>query len=86
MVRCGQASSSPTSAGKISRKDFLSGWAEFLAHFSEIEDARFDMERAQLEYAAAQAKIVSDRENLMHEEGTASTESQAIIEEAKRGH
>lgn len=31
---------------KISKKNFLSGWSEFLEHFSEIEDARFKVKEA----------------------------------------
>ena len=31
---------------KISDKDFLRGWSEFLDHFSEIEDARFKVKEA----------------------------------------
>ena len=37
---------SPSGAGKITRKDFLKNWAEFLSHFSEIEDARFKVKEA----------------------------------------
>jgi hypothetical protein len=32
--------------GKITGKDFLADWEEFLAHFSEIEDARFKVKEA----------------------------------------
>jgi hypothetical protein len=39
-------------AGKITRKDFLIGWAEFLTHFSEIEDARFKVKEANFDDAA----------------------------------
>ena len=33
-------------ADKITDKEFLRGWSEFLAHFSEIEDARFKVKEA----------------------------------------
>ena len=33
-------------APQMSRADFLRGWADFLAHFSEIEDARFKVKDA----------------------------------------
>ncbi len=38
--------------GKISRKDFLSGWTEFIGHFSEIEDARFKVKEANFDDTA----------------------------------
>ncbi|CAN5260866.1 hypothetical protein BH20ACI1_BH20ACI1_26410 [soil metagenome] len=40
------ANSSITDIEKINGKDFLSGWSEFLNHFSEIEDARFKVKEA----------------------------------------
>ena len=40
------ANSANTDIGKINGKDFLSGWSEFLDHFSEIEDARFKVKEA----------------------------------------
>ncbi len=46
------ASSDSTSAGKITRKAFLGNWAEFLAHFSEIEDARFKVKEANFDDTA----------------------------------
>ncbi len=46
------ASSNATSAGKITRRDFLSGWAKFLEHFSEIEDARFKVKEANFDKTA----------------------------------
>jgi hypothetical protein len=39
-------------AGKITSKEFLSGWAEFLSHFSEIEDARFKVKEANFDETA----------------------------------
>lgn len=39
-------------AGKITRKNFLAGWAEFLTHFSEIEDARFKVKEANFDDTA----------------------------------
>ena len=42
-------------AARLSRQEFLGGWAEFLAHFSEIEDARFKVKEANFD---AQAKAV----------------------------
>ena len=58
----------------------------YSAENDEIEDARYDMERAQVEYAAAQAKVAMDREHRAMIEGGKSQESETIIEEAKRGH
>ena len=46
-------------AGKITGKAFLEDWAEFLAHFSEIEDARFKVKEANF---AADAKSVAGAE------------------------
>jgi hypothetical protein len=43
---------SVNSAGKIARKDFLGDWEEFLAHFSEIEDARFKVKEANFDDTA----------------------------------
>ncbi len=34
------------SRGRITRRDFLGGWARFLNHLSEIEDARFKVKQA----------------------------------------
>jgi len=42
----------PASAGKISGKAFLGNWAEFLEHFSEIEDARFKIKEANFDETA----------------------------------
>ncbi len=39
-------------AGKITRKDFLADWEEFLEHFSEIEDARFKVKEANFDETA----------------------------------
>ncbi|MDQ3749797.1 MAG: VCBS repeat-containing protein [Acidobacteriota bacterium] len=39
-------SSKTTDANKITRKAFLNNWSEFLAHFSDIEDARFKVKEA----------------------------------------
>lgn len=39
---------------KISRAQFMLGWSDFLAHFSEIEDARFKVKEANFD-ASAQA-------------------------------
>ncbi|MDQ3321169.1 MAG: VCBS repeat-containing protein [Acidobacteriota bacterium] len=38
--------------GKIAGKEFLRGWSEFLAHFSEIEDARFKVKEANFDKTA----------------------------------
>lgn len=40
------------SAGKVSKKEFLDSWTEFLAHFSEIEDARFKVKEANFDEKA----------------------------------
>lgn len=40
------AKSDDPGAGKISSKAFLKNWADFLSHFSEIEDARFKVKEA----------------------------------------
>ena len=39
-------------ASKITDKDFLRGWSEFLAHFSEIEDVRFKVKEANFDEKA----------------------------------
>ena len=39
-------------AGRIARRDFLNGWADFLDHFSEIEDARFKVKEANFDETA----------------------------------
>jgi hypothetical protein len=39
-------------ANKISKKQFLDSWSEFLAHFSEIEDARFKVKEANFDEKA----------------------------------
>jgi hypothetical protein len=41
---------------KISREQFMGGWSDFLAHFSEIEDARFKVKEA---YFDADAQAVA---------------------------
>jgi hypothetical protein len=41
-----------TGANKITGKAFLDDWSEFLAHFSEIEDARFKVKEANFADAA----------------------------------
>jgi len=46
------ASSASTVAGKITSKTFLNNWSEFLAHFSEIEDARFKVKEANFDDTA----------------------------------
>jgi hypothetical protein len=38
--------------GKISATEFLQSWSEFLAHFSEIEDARFKVKEANFDETA----------------------------------
>ena len=40
------------SVGKITKKEFLVSWAEFLNHFSEIEDARFKVKEANFDDSA----------------------------------
>jgi hypothetical protein len=42
----------PTGANKTTSKIFLNDWAEFLAHFSEIEDARFKVKEANFDETA----------------------------------
>ncbi|MGI9105409.1 MAG: FG-GAP repeat domain-containing protein [Pyrinomonadaceae bacterium] len=37
---------------RMSREEFLRGWSEFLAHFSEIEDARFKVKEANFDESA----------------------------------
>jgi hypothetical protein len=37
---------------KLTKKDFLNGWSEFLTHFSEIEDARFKVKEANFDEKA----------------------------------
>jgi hypothetical protein len=46
-------------AGKIASKVFLKNWSEFLAHFSEIEDARFKIKEANFD-ENAQAVLGAD--------------------------
>jgi len=41
-----------TGANKITKKAFLNNWSEFLAHFSEIEDARFKVKEANFDETA----------------------------------
>ncbi len=41
-----------TGANKITGKAFINGWAEFLAHFSDIEDARFKVKEANFDETA----------------------------------
>lgn len=52
----GGATSAAASADKtlrqISREDFLADWAQFLAHFSEIEDSRFKVKDANFDESA----------------------------------
>lgn len=51
-VKIVKASNIPANAGKISGKAFLGNWAEFLEHFSEIEDARFKIKEANFDDTA----------------------------------
>ncbi len=44
-----------TARGRIARRDFLSGWARFLDHFSAVEDARFKVKQASFENPEAPA-------------------------------
>ena len=44
--------SAPAPGQKISRAEFLEGWSDFLAHFSEIEDARFKVKEANFDDSA----------------------------------
>lgn len=46
-------------ANKITKKEFLESWREFLAHFSEIEDARFKVKEANFD---EKAQAVMDAE------------------------
>ncbi len=41
-----------TGADKITSKSFLDNWSEFLAHFSDIEDARFKVKEANFDETA----------------------------------
>ncbi len=41
-----------SATNKISGKEFLRGWANFLDHFSEIEDARFKVKEANFDVSA----------------------------------
>ena len=41
-----------TTPAKITRAEFLKNWSEFLAHFSEIEDARFKVKEANFDEKA----------------------------------
>ena len=43
-------------SGPISQREFLSGWSEFLEHFSEIEDARFKVKEANFDENAQAVK------------------------------
>jgi hypothetical protein len=57
-----QASAAPaaTPTAQIARADFLRGWAGFLSHFSEVEDARFKVKEANFDEradAVAGAKV-----------------------------
>ena len=45
-------SSKTTGANKTTRKAFLSNWSEFLAHFSDIEDARLKVKEANFDETA----------------------------------
>jgi len=53
------AKSANNNANKISAKEFLKSWSEFLAHFSEIEDARFKVKEANFD-EKAQAVLGAD--------------------------
>jgi hypothetical protein len=46
------ASPSAANQNKLTKKDFLNGWSEFLEHFSEIEDARFKVKEANFDEKA----------------------------------
>jgi len=46
------AASADKSLRQMSREEFLRGWADFLAHFSEIEDARFKVKEANFDEGA----------------------------------
>ncbi|PYV73072.1 MAG: hypothetical protein DMG97_12040 [Acidobacteria bacterium] len=50
---------SPGTAGEITASEFLDGWAAFLAHFGEVEDARFKVKLANFD-DSAQAIIGAD--------------------------
>ncbi|HXG82804.1 MAG TPA: VCBS repeat-containing protein [Pyrinomonadaceae bacterium] len=47
-----KVSNKATGANKITRKTFLNDWSEFLAHFSDIEDARFKVKEANFDDTA----------------------------------
>ncbi len=53
------AALSPGTAGDITTSEFLEGWAAFLDHFSEVEDARFKVKVANFD-DSAQAIIGAD--------------------------
>ena len=53
------AALSPGTAGDITASEFLDGWAAFLDHFSEVEDARFKVKVANFD-ESAQAIIGAD--------------------------
>ena len=53
------AALSPGTAGDITASEFLDGWAAFLDHFSEVEDARFKVKVANFD-GSAQAIIGAD--------------------------
>jgi len=46
------ASNKASGASKITSKTFLNNWSEFLAHFSDIEDARFKVKEANFDETA----------------------------------
>lgn len=46
------SSNKATGASKITSKTFLNNWSEFLAHFSDIEDARFKVKEANFDETA----------------------------------
>lgn len=59
VVRNASNHSPDTSGNKITKKEFLKSWEEFLSHFSEIEDARFKVKEANFD---KKAQAVMDAE------------------------
>jgi cytochrome c oxidase subunit I len=55
----------------------------YSAEADELEDARFEIEHAQREYEAAQAKVAEDRARHAHESGEASPEDKSMIAQAQ---
>jgi hypothetical protein len=59
VVRSASNNSGDAAGNKITKKEFLESWKEFLSHFSEIEDARFKVKEANFD---EKAQAVMDAE------------------------